>query len=216
MTGRDIFKIWAPTGAKWIDWIRPVLFLEINNKSNELSIVNLSVPKIFYAKKAKRDTAIILDLPSYESIPEAIALAKIGWRPIPLYNGTMEQNSAMALVDNQDIILALIWGAEELKKIEMNNDSPPVFLLDSYRTNRHKMNIGVFDNSWDLYEQDIPSANYFLDNGINKIIIKGDKTQKDLIKILYKFQKKGIEIFFTNGYSEIKKVSLKKPFRKDH
>ena len=30
MNGRDIFKIYAPYGAKWIDWVRPVPFVAID------------------------------------------------------------------------------------------------------------------------------------------------------------------------------------------
>lgn len=27
MLGRDVFKIWAPVGARWVDWVRPVPFV---------------------------------------------------------------------------------------------------------------------------------------------------------------------------------------------
>ena len=29
MTGKDIYKIWAKEGAKWVDWVRPVPFIGI-------------------------------------------------------------------------------------------------------------------------------------------------------------------------------------------
>ena len=61
------------------------------------------------------------------------------------------------------------------------------------------MNETVFDNSWDIYAQDLPTEKYFLKNGINKIIVIGDKIQKDLSKILYKFQEKKLDIFLSNG-----------------
>jgi hypothetical protein len=99
--------------------------------------------------------------------------------------------------------------------MNITNDAAPAFLLDSNRTHRFKMNVSVFDNSWDLYDQDIPSAEYFLNNGIYKIIVRGDKVQNDIAKILYKFQKKGIMIFFTKGYDEPTEVSIKKPSRKN-
>ena len=99
--------------------------------------------------------------------------------------------------------------------MEISNDAPPTFLLDSNRMNRFKMNVSVFDNSWDIYAQDLPSAEYFLKNGINKIIVRGEKIQKDLRKILYKFQKKGIKILYTNGYEEPKGVKIKKTLEKD-
>ena len=76
--------------------------------------------------------------------------------------------------------------------------------------NRFKMDDSYFDNSWDLYYQDVPSSEYFLKNNINKIIIRGNKINRDLNKILFEFQKKGLEIYFTDGFDIPKKVKLKK------
>jgi len=213
MTGRDIFKMWSPIGAKWVDWIRPVPFISINDFYKMKTVENFTIPDINYINKRQDHTAIILDLPSYTSIEEGLALAKLGFRPIPIYNGTQAQHGAMALVDNH-IEHALVWGAFELQKVKLTNQAPPTFLLDSNRMHHFKMNISVFDNSWDLYEQDLPSAEYFLKNGINKIIVRGDKLQKDVIIILFKFQKKGITILFSNGYEEPKEVIIRNPSRK--
>ena len=213
MTGKETFKIWAPMGARWVDWVRPVPFVAIDNPSKTNSIMNFTIENINYIE-LQTDIAIILDLPDYESIKEGIVLAKLGFRPIPLYNGTDEQQGAMALVSNHGIENALIWGAYELQKLKIADDAPPVFLLDSNRIHRFKMNVSVFDNSWDLYDQDIPSAEYFLKNGISKIVVRGVTIQKDLVKILYKFQKKGITILFTDGYEKPKEVSIKKPPKK--
>jgi len=209
MTGKDIFKIWTPVGARWIDWVRPVPFVSLQDSLATNAVYNFMIPEINYISKPVLNTAIIIDLPGYESVNEGLALAKIGFRPIPLYNGTVEQEGAMALVDNHAIANALIWGASELKKIEMPLNAPPAFLLDSNRTHRFKMSISIFDNSWDIYDQDMPSAECFLRNGINKIVVRGDKIQKDLRKILYKFQQKGITIFHTEGYKSPSEVNIK-------
>jgi len=219
MTGREAFEIWAPRGAKWTEWARPVPFVAIEH-NNTINIhpsafsAKFTVPKTFYIKELQNNTAIILDLPGYDGIREGLALAVSGWRPIPLYNGTNGQPGSIALVDNKDIEHALIWGAGELEKIVLSNNAPPVFLLDSKRTHRHKMNPSIFDNSWDLYPQDIPTAEYFFKNGINNIIIHSDIIRKDLIKIFYKFQSKGIQFSFTNGYEDPREVLLPKPPRK--
>ena len=117
----------------------------------------------------------------------------------------------MALVDNKDIEEALLWGAKKLEKIKIANDAPPVFLLDSNRRHRFKMNVSVFDNSWDIYDQDMPTGKYLKNNGINKIIVRSEKINQDLASILYKFQNIGITIFFTDGYKEIKEITIKKP-----
>jgi len=224
MTGKEAFEIWAPTGARWTDWVRPVHFIAPGEAATPnfsdtptapRVVMNPSIPDIYYISEPQTDAAIILDLPGYEGIKEGLALARLGWRPIPLYNGTNGQPGAMTLVDNQAIDIALVWGAEELSKIELPNDAPPAFLLDSNRTNRHKMNVSVFDNSWDIYEQDMPSAAYFPENGITEIIVRGQSIQRDLRRILYKYQKKGLQIFFTDGYENAKEVSIKKPLLKN-
>jgi len=215
MTGKDIFKKWTPIGSKWIEWVRPVPFAAIDNMAQANGAYHFTIPGIIYIKELKIDTAIILDIPGYDSIEEGLALAKLGYRPIPLFNGTDEQQGTMALVDNHMIKSALVWGALELEKLKIAKNAPPAFLLDSNRTHRFKMNVSVFDNSWDLYPQDIPSSEYFLKNGISQIIIRGDKIQKDLVKILYEFQKNGITLLFTNGYEYSKEVIIKKPSRKD-
>ena len=210
MTGKDIYKIWAPEGAKWVEWVRPVPFIGINEKFEGYKIEDFTIPNINYIKEEIKNTAIIIDLPGNESIKEGIALAKIGFRPIPIYNGTDEQKGVMATVDNKVIKIGLIKGAIELEKIKISKTAMPAFLLDSNRTNRFKMNPSIFDNSWDIYAQDIPSAECFLENGIRKILIRGESIQKDLKKILYKFQEKGIEIFLVDRFEKIEKIKLKK------
>lgn len=214
MTNKDIFKIWAPQNIKWSAWVRPVPFISINSSLKVQEAYDFTIPKIMYINKFCLDTAIIIDISGYESIKEGIALAKIGYRPIPIYNGTDPQDGAMATTNNESIEFGLVWGALELKKIELSNDAPPAFLLDTNRLNQYKMNESIFDNSWDIYNQDMPSVEYFLENGITKLIVRGEKIQKDLSKILYKYQLKGIKIFFTSGLEEPKQVKIKKPHLK--
>ena len=222
MTGKEVYKIWAPAGSKWIDWVRPVAFIAINDRSQIHPTGSrihptgsLTIPGINYLSKVQENTAIILDLPGCDSIKEGIALAGLGYRPIPIYNGANEQQGAMALVNNHTIESALIWGAIELEKQEITSNAPPAFLLDSNRTHRFRMSVAMFDNSWDIYDQDMPSAEYFIENGINKIIVRGNTIQKDLYIILYKYQKKGIVIYFTHGYEEPKVTVIKQPAHRD-
>lgn len=215
MKNRDVYKIWAPQGAKWVDWVRPVPFVELGEYSKEYAFSNFKIPQIFYTDTYANDIAIIVDLPGYESIEDGIALAKLGYRPIPVFNGTNEQKGAMATTDNHAVEFGLIYGATELNKIEISKDAQPVFLLDTNRLNRYKMNASVFDNSWDVYDQDMPSAEYFLKNGINKIIVRSKKVEKDLSKILYKYQQKGITIMHTQGFDKPERIKIKKPAKKD-
>ena len=215
MTAKEIYKIWAPTGKKWVDWVRPVPFVAMNECVKMYDFSDFTIPEIDYIDSHFEGAALIVDLPGVESVKEGIALAKHGYRPIPIYNGTIEQPESRATVDNQSVAMGLALGAVPLAQIEIENDALPAFLVDSNRMNRFKMEIALFDNSWDVYHQDLPSAEYFLENGIHKIIVIGQTFSKDLKKIFYEFQKKKIEIFWTKHYGTPTKVTIHKPLGKD-
>lgn len=210
MTNKEIYKIWAPDKKRWVDWVRPVPFINIDDSSSRKEFIDYRIPSINYLKELLNDTALIIDIPGIDSIKEGIALARLGYRPIPIFNGTDPPIGTISTTNNQIIKPLLIWGAFELKNIKLKNDAPPVFLLDQNRLNRYKINNGIFDNSWDIYDGDLPSPKYLLENGINKIIVRSNFQAKDLRKILYKWQKNNIKIFFTNGYEEPKELKLKK------
>ena len=210
MTNKEIYKIWSPDKKRWVDWVRPVPFINIDDSSSRKEFIDYRIPSINYLKEVLNDTALIIDIPGIASIKEGIALARLGYRPIPIFNGTDPPIGTISTTNNQIIKPLLIWGAFELKNIKLKNDAPPVFLLDQNRLNRYKINNGIFDNSWDIYDGDLPSPKYLLENGINKIIVRSNFQAKDLRKILYKWQKNNIKIFFTNGYEEPKELKLKK------
>ena len=212
MRGKEIYKIYAPNGAKWIDWVRPVPFVAIDTY-NRKPIANFLDRKAMFLKKYQQDTAIFIDLPGKESIELGIGLAHMGYRPIPVFNGTDEQQGSQATTNTYLIESYLINGSQKLKNIELKNDANPVFLLDSHRTNRYRAKESIFDNSWDLYKQDIPSAEYFKQNGITKIIVVGETIQRDLKKIFLKFQEKEIDIYITDGYTLPQKVKLTKTIK---
>ena len=212
MNGKDIFKIYAPNGAKWIDWVRPVPFVAIDIY-NRKPISDWCDRKIVFIKKYQQDSAIFVDLPGKESIEFGIALSYLGYRPIPVFNGTDEQQGCIAANNTYLIESCLINGSEILKNINLKNDANPAFLLDSYRINRYRSKESIFDNSWDLYKQDVPSAEYFKQNNIDKIIVIGDTINQDIKKILLNFQSKGIEIYITDGYACPKRIILKKTIK---
>lgn len=208
MTGMDAFQIWAPAGARWADWVRPVPFAAGCASHPLQAIGDFTIPDISYIAQPQDHVAVFVDLPGCDGIKEGLALAKMGFRPVPLYNGTTPQEGAMATVDTGGIGRALLWGAAELEKLTIPPNAPPAFLLDSNRTHQYKMNPSVFDNSWDLYSQDVPSAEYLLGSGIDIVLVRGDTIQRDLRKIFSPFQKKGITILFTDGYTPPQKVGV--------
>lgn len=212
MLGKEIYKIFAPDGAKWTEWIRPVPFVAIDTYKRK-PIFDWLDRKVMFTNKYEHDTALFIDLPGKESIELGVSLAHIGYRPVPLFNGTNEQIGSRATTDTYLIENCLINGSEKLKSISLENNANPAFLLDSSRTNRYRAKESIFDNSWDLYKQDIPTFKYFKQNGIYSIIVVGDTIQQDLRKIFFEFQDAGIEIYLTDGYTKPKKVVLKKTLK---
>ena len=207
MDGRELYKIYAPAVAKWIDWVHPVPFVAIDTY-NRKPIVDWIDRKAIFLKEYQQDAAIFIDLPGKESIELGIDLAHNGYRPIPIFNGADEQQGSQATTDTYLIESCLINGGEKLKNIKLENDANPAFLLDSYRINRYRSNESIFDNSWDIYKQDVPSAEYFIKNDITKIIVVTDKIQKDLKKILISYQNEGILIYETDSYTFPQKITL--------
>lgn len=210
MNGREIYKIWAPYDREWTRWVRPVCFVDIDIEKELREYVDYDIPEIYYKDFLDKHTCVILDVDGEKSIKEGIGFAVLGYRPIPLFNGTTPNIGVEAVINNELVEPLLLWGALELKEIEIPVDAPAVFLLDKNRMNRYKYDVGIFDNSWDIYHQDMPSANYLLKNKINKVILQSDLMRNDICQILYKYQEKGIEIFFTDGYSDPKLVKIRK------
>ena len=121
MTDKELYRIWAPLGKKWIEWVRPVPFVEIQEHSKEYNFTLFEVPAMDFPEETFADAALVVDLPGAESIEVGIALAKEGYRPIPIFNGTIEQPGARSTVDNQSVGMGLICGAEQLQKIDLNS-----------------------------------------------------------------------------------------------
>lgn len=198
MTNREAYKVWAPFGKRWTDWVRPVPFIAAQMNVKGYHLGQLCIPKIDGIDESWKNAAVVIDLPGDESVEWGLALAKFGYRPIPIYNGTIEQANARATVDNQTVGAALLYGADILQEIEIKDDALPAFLLDKNRLSRFKLDASVFDNSWDVYPQDIPSADYFLKNGIDEIIILSTSFSRDLKAVFRKFRKKNIRIRLIN------------------
>ena len=211
MTDKEIYRIWAPLGKRWSEWVRPVPFVEIHEHSKAYSLTLHDVPVPDLSDDKFKDAAIIVDLPGAESVEAGLAYAKSGYRPIPLFNGTIEQSGARTTVDNQSVGMALVEGVKVVRELELKEDALPVFMLDSNRLHRHRIDVTVFDNSWDIYAHDMPSADYFIKNNIHKIVVVGDFIGRDLRKILYGFQKKKLEIWFAKDDNEPKKIKVRKP-----
>lgn len=213
MLGKDVYKCWYKENNKWCKWIKPTLFVDLDNQILK-DIVDYEIPHIYYVDKLRSDTAIIIDEDGDKTIKEGIALINFGYILVPLFNSPYPLPNSKSLVSNLSIATLLIWGGTILKDKTVSDFAPPVFLLDKNRLNRYRKDKSLFDNSYDIYSQDLPTSNYFKNNGIKNIIVKSDKINPDLNEILNKYRKNGLNILYTNGYETPKKAKLKKVLKK--
>lgn len=213
----DVYKAFVPTVNKWSNWVRPVPFINIGMGKRDYSY-NFKEQHVFCSndedvKLFLKDTAVVVDMPGTGSINAGICLAKEGFRPIPIYNGVIEEENSKSVVDNQSVSAGLLWMAKELLNIEISDDAMPAFLLDSNRLIQYKSKISVYDNSWDVYRQDMPSADYLKSNSVKKILLISERISGDLRKILLAYSKAGIEIYLKKIYDEPKKIKVYKMIR---
>ena len=203
-TSIELYKIWAPTDAKWSAWAKPAMFARPSNR--------ITMNSYFYKQEIKEityqhDTMIIVDLNGEQSVKAGIYLAELGYRPVPLFNRT--KGPYNNIVNVEKLEEALYWGAQELINIYIRTDANPAFLLDKRRMKEYKVN-GAYDNRWSIFPQDMPSADYLLRNHIKKVIVVSQNIENDLSHILCRYQEKGIEIYLVND-DGINPIEVSKP-----
>lgn len=201
----EIYKIWAPDDVIWSRWAKPVLFI---NKPKRKSS-QLDIPEAGWIEKADERTMIIVDLPGKDSVTESLALARLGYRPVPVYNGS-NVSTTSAVVDVDEMAAALFSVANELKTMNLQPDAPPVFMLDSRRMYGRGKYPNTFDNRWCVFPQDMPAAMFLYKNGIYKVIVRSEAIQNDLSHILRRYQDEGIRVYLCNG-EELKEISVAVP-----
>ncbi|WOO37273.1 hypothetical protein R2R35_01910 [Anaerocolumna sp. AGMB13020] len=202
-----VYKIWAPMDTLWVEWAKPVLFANAP-RSNYFS---LNIPKIEWISEAAKDTMIILDLPAGEGVETSLALAQLGYRPVPLYNGVYGPNNSDMIVKVEHLVSALYRGAEILSTLQLEATAPPVFMLDSNRMEGSGKKPGKYDNRWCVFPQDMPSASYVKENGIRKVIVRGDEIKNDLSHILKRYQEQNIKVYLSRDNADIKEINVVKP-----
>jgi hypothetical protein len=199
----EIYRIWAPPDAPWSRWVKPVLFSFIDSR------FDVRQPAItqFSTDWAPRpgQVVLIVDLPGEDGLVWGLQLARLGYRPIPLYNALpfppSEKMSPATrpecTVDVVPILTALYRETAALKEIHLAADAPPVFLLDAGRSIARKdPEPGVFDNRSVCFSTDFPSAEFLSSRQITQAIIlqRGSDVAGDLLLVLLEWQKAGIQL----------------------
>ncbi|MCL2671043.1 MAG: hypothetical protein FWF10_03290 [Clostridiales bacterium] len=211
MTGNiDAYKAWVPADALWTDWAKPVLFANMPPECYD----KIVVPELPWITRLDASTAIIADLPGRAGVLTGLALARLGYRPVPLYNGVCEGGASM-VVPNIEIMQVLCGGAKIISAMPLRSDAPPAFLLDANRLNGFGKQPGSYDNRWCVFPQDLPSAAFLRNSGIRNVIVRTNNRHEDLTHILYRYQSEDISIFIHDGIQQ-KPVQIHKPSRFKH
>jgi hypothetical protein len=136
-----IFEAWAPRRGPWTPWAKPILFAHV-----EAVPVEILVPRPTWMRRELLgapdeaatyrsgahvgSTAVVVDLPGVESIAMGLALADLGFRPVPLFNALP---SPAPVVPMRDVVRAIVSGASLLAGSQPPPHAPPAFLLDARR-----------------------------------------------------------------------------------
>ena len=213
MTGKELFEIWAPNDSIWSQWASPALFAQIDYaKADDPSQADmLALP--WHERKARPDTAVVLDLPGADSIRLALALAWRGYRPVPIINAspgpiglqlnllsqpTRSTPSAIVVLDMSCLVREICERTPRLQALPLTSDAPPAFVLDSLRLKgTNPLSDDMFDNRWMVFPQDFPSAKFLAEQTIKRVMLvqtEKREPQEDLSHVLLRWQEAGIEI----------------------
>jgi hypothetical protein len=199
MTKEELFESWAPSTSIWSPWAKPVLFSHMNNIAVPALAPAEPIIDLAWAIDPKRATAIVADLPGAVGVVTGLALAAIGYRPVPLYNACPALLGDAQIIDTGSILLALAENAASIKSYAIPDDAPPVFLLDALRNPVGAPRTpGLFDNRSISLPTDFPSANLLLSHGIQQVVlidVLQRPPQADLSHTLLRWQEAGLPIF---------------------
>ncbi|HEX3448175.1 MAG TPA: hypothetical protein VHS97_07960, partial [Isosphaeraceae bacterium] len=133
MTKQSIFDAWAPPSAIWSRWAKPVLFSQMDSVARDENLVPVLPVDVSWAVDSDRATALVVDLPGAQGVTMAMALAAMGYRPVPLYNACPAPAGDTALVVVRPIMIALASAASSLQSLGLPDEATPAFLLDAMR-----------------------------------------------------------------------------------
>ncbi|MGF1575894.1 MAG: hypothetical protein ACFCU9_08120 [Cyanophyceae cyanobacterium] len=201
MTPAEHFTLWAPSGSLWRAWVKPTLFSQMKGLfPDSLPMPNWQAIDVSWAPSVGADgfntTALVIDLPGAESLSVGLALAKRGYCPVPTYNGC---HGPGEVVDTLPLLRGMAAASSWLGSLMLSPQAPPAFLLDS-RRNGGSMLVstpGSFDNRWLIFPEDLPSANFLLQLGIQRVIVVQSDSQtvaEDLTHALLRWQGSGVTV----------------------
>lgn len=192
MSAKELFANWAPRSSPWSRFAKPVLFAEMKVHRGERQIEKPPAWDASWAATSPPKMCVIVDLPGADAVHYGLALARVGYRPVPLFNACSGPHE---VVPQAAIARALAAGAAELEQLALAPDSPPAFLLDSRRAGPAWIETSSFDNRWPVFADDLPSPDFMRARGIESAVLVRDGTLRmapDLAAVLNGWAKAGI------------------------
>jgi len=196
-------------------------------------------PALDWIRGADPSTAVVVDLPGAESALEGLALARLGYQPVPLYNGTPGPDNAPApavplvpaglppsllsaalggasgdavAVSTGPLSQALLAGTALLATLARRPGAPPAFLLDAARDGAgRRLAPGTYDNRWCVFPQDLPSAPFLSGQGVRRVLVRAGKLSDDLRHVLCRWSEQGLRLGWYDGAAPHDITGLAKP-----
>ena len=198
----EMFKTWAPPHVTWSQWAKPAVFANMPTPQLDAPQTTLNIPTETILTALDPGTAIIIDLPGASSVEEGIALAQLGYRPIPLYNGVEQTGTLSPVVATAQLSEAIVTATDILANIPIAPNAPPAFLLDANRGGAPGQTTDTtqqYDNRWNVFSNDFPRANQLRGAGIDQVIIFSDRQMEDMVDVAGEFAAQGLAVYFTDG-----------------
>lgn len=228
LSREQTFELWAPERSPWAVWAKPVLFSCLDAPGFNQPLAPLPPPPIIssWLPNADGTTLLVVDLPGVQSVQLGEALARAGFRPVPLFNAVSGPNE---LVQVRSIVRAIqqvsIRAWTPLSALP--NDAPAAFLLDADRRLGRVPRAGDFDNRSISLPTDFPSANFLQSRGITQVllisperdgVVSDDQPASDLAHTLLRWQLAGLQIRIqrmseTFEVSVVRAIEVKHPHR---
>lgn len=196
MRKEECFAMWAPAGVVWAQWAKPVSFVDLDPLllAPAPDPGDWTVPGLDRVP-TERNLAIVVDLRSEDAVRAGVMLARLGYRPVPLFNGT---DGPHAIIDVDPLMRRLVSGCSHIADAALRPDAPPAFLLDARRMDPDLVpEPGRFDNRWVTLPQDFPSGTFLLTHGVSvAILVQRDRTdpRPDLAHVLRRWQDAGLRL----------------------
>lgn len=207
------FAAWAPDGARWSEWAKPIAFVQQGEVISTEPIADAALPG--WPGPGEPGAVLIVDLPGAAAVYAGVSMAERGFRPVPLFNGTQGPSP---VIDVSPITIALGSAVERLARTAIARDAPPAFLLDSRRSGAGALlNSGAYDNRWVALPQDFPSGALLASHGFRTAMLLQHDTMSippDLAHVLRRWQDSGLRVRVvdvTSGRAE--DVTVPKPSR---